>query len=84
MAEIPSAYTQRPVIVRQRRYAMVHPSCDALAQVLVDFPVKFVVIAVFDVILCESHTLIRGVEKRQSVSMQGVTEGSGAHVVCLG
>lgn len=51
MAEIPAQYAQRPIVVRQRRYAMARPSADAFAQTLVDMPVKFITILCFDLIL---------------------------------
>ena len=51
LSEITTAFSQRPVVVRQRGFAMVHPSCDALAQLLVDIPVKFVTVLIFDIII---------------------------------
>lgn len=39
MAEITVSYAQRPVIVRQRRFAMVHPSCVSIST-FVSFLVK--------------------------------------------
>ncbi|SCZ91970.1 BZ3500_MvSof-1268-A1-R1_Chr5-3g08254 [Microbotryum saponariae] len=51
MAEITTAFSQRPIIVRQRQYAMLHPSADMFALNLVDIPFKLVTIFFFDVIL---------------------------------
>ena len=51
LSEITTAFSQRPIVVRQRGFAMVHPSCDALAQLLVDIPVKFVTVLIFDIII---------------------------------
>lgn len=51
MAELPQLFYQRSILVRQRRYRMARPSTDAFAQTLTDFPVKGLVILVFDVIL---------------------------------
>lgn len=51
MAEITSSYAQRPVIVRQRSYAMLRPSADILALTLVDLPFKAVTIVIFDIVL---------------------------------
>ena len=51
MAEITSSYAQRPVIVRQRSYAMLRPSADILALTLVDLPFKAITIAIFDIVL---------------------------------
>lgn len=42
MAEITTSYAQRPIVVRHRQYAMIHPSADILALNLVDVPFKFV------------------------------------------
>lgn len=51
MAEITSSYAQRPILVRQRSFAMMRPSADMLALTLVDIPFKFATVVVFDVIL---------------------------------
>jgi ABC-type multidrug transport system permease subunit len=51
MSEIPALYSQRPILVRQRRYKMAHPAVDAIAQTVVDLPVRGFVVIVFDVIL---------------------------------
>ncbi|KAM0754754.1 putative SNQ2-ABC transporter [Meredithblackwellia eburnea MCA 4105] len=51
MAEITNAFSQRPIVVRHRNYAMVRPSADILAQNVVDLPFKFVTIFFFDLIL---------------------------------
>ncbi|GAA5915070.1 hypothetical protein JCM6882_006773, partial [Rhodosporidiobolus microsporus] len=51
MAEITNSYSQRPIVVRQRGYAMIRPSADALALNIVDVPFKFVTIAAFDIVL---------------------------------
>ncbi|WFD44377.1 hypothetical protein MPSI1_003045 [Malassezia psittaci] len=51
MAEIPSCYSQRPVVIRQQRFAMLHPSADALGNVLLDIPVRSFTITFFTVVL---------------------------------
>ncbi|GAA6000108.1 hypothetical protein JCM10207_006055 [Rhodosporidiobolus poonsookiae] len=51
MAEITNSYSQRPIVVRQRGFAMLRPSADALALNIVDVPFKFVTIAAFDIVL---------------------------------
>ncbi|GAA5925123.1 hypothetical protein JCM10213_000539 [Rhodosporidiobolus nylandii] len=51
MAEITNSYAQRPIVVRQRGYAMLRPSADALALNIVDVPFKFVTILAFDIVL---------------------------------
>lgn len=50
-AEISSLYEQRPILAKHKSYAFYHPSADALAQLLVDIPIKGVTIIVFDIIL---------------------------------
>lgn len=51
MAEITTSYAQRPIVVRQRQYAMARPSADVLAMNLVDLPFKAITIFLFDLIL---------------------------------
>ena len=52
---------QRPIVVRQRQYAMLRPSADILALNLVDVPFKFVTIVFFDV------SLNRGLAERSDL-----------------
>ncbi|KAI1372155.1 ATP-binding cassette transporter [Hypoxylon crocopeplum] len=40
MLEIMTLYAQRPVVEKHTRYAFYHPSAEAYASVLVDFPLK--------------------------------------------
>lgn len=40
MAEITNSYSQRPIVVRHRQYAMLRPSADILALNIVDAPFK--------------------------------------------
>ncbi|KAK4051085.1 ATP-binding cassette transporter snq2 [Microbotryomycetes sp. JL221] len=51
LAEIANSYAQRPVIVRQRQFAMLHPSADMLAWNLVDMVPKAVTLLAFNIIL---------------------------------
>ncbi|KAK4048322.1 ATP-binding cassette transporter snq2 [Microbotryomycetes sp. JL201] len=51
LAEIANSYAQRPVIVRQRQFAMLRPSCDMLAWNLVDIVPKTVSLLAFNIIL---------------------------------
>ncbi|GAA5967234.1 hypothetical protein JCM3765_001744 [Sporobolomyces pararoseus] len=51
MAEITTSYAQRPILVRQRSFAMLRPSADMLALTIVDLPFKFATTVVFDIIL---------------------------------
>lgn len=41
LLEINTLYSQRPIVEKQAAYAFVHPSTEAIAGVIVDFPVKF-------------------------------------------
>ncbi|TRM62061.1 ABC-2 type transporter-domain-containing protein [Schizophyllum amplum] len=51
MAEIPSLFTQRPIILRHRNWGFYHPFIDALALFLVDIPITFLNCTVWGVIL---------------------------------
>ena len=51
MAEVPNCYTQRPVVIRQQRFGMLHPSADAIGNVLLDIPVRALTMAVFNIVL---------------------------------
>ena len=51
MAEIPTLFAQRPIILRQSRASMYHPFVDALALTLVDVPITLVTLTLFCVIL---------------------------------
>lgn len=62
MAEITSSYSQRPIVVRQRGYAMIRPSADILAMTLVDLPFKAISIIVFDIVLCTSLPLLASLQ----------------------
>lgn len=51
MAEIPTLFAQRPIILRQSRASMYHPFVDALALTLVDIPITLVTMVLFSIIL---------------------------------
>ncbi|KAL4879024.1 ABC-2 type transporter-domain-containing protein [Aspergillus karnatakaensis] len=51
MSEINSLYAQRPIVEKQASYAFYHPATEAIAGVVSDIPVKFVVAVVFNVIM---------------------------------
>ena len=51
MAEVPNNYTQRPIVIRHKRFAMLRPSADSLANCLLDIPVRMVPMTFFNVIL---------------------------------
>lgn len=51
MAEIPTLYSQRPIVQKQKSYAMYHPFTEALASFFADWPIKFVNSTCFNLIL---------------------------------
>ncbi|KIX06855.1 uncharacterized protein Z518_04831 [Rhinocladiella mackenziei CBS 650.93] len=51
LAEIGTLYGQRPIINRQKAYAMYHPFVDALASLLVEWPYKIVSVSAFDIVV---------------------------------
>jgi ATP-binding cassette subfamily G (WHITE) protein 2 (SNQ2) len=51
MAEIPSLFTQRPVVVRHAKATMYHPFIEAAAHTIVDVPMTFLTVMIFSVIV---------------------------------
>jgi ABC-type multidrug transport system permease subunit len=51
LSEISSLYAQRPIIEKHNSYAFYHPAAEAIAGVLADIPVKFLLAVVFNIIL---------------------------------
>lgn len=51
IGEINNLYAQRPIVEKQASYAFYHPFTEAMAGVVADIPVKFVVATCFNVIL---------------------------------
>lgn len=51
MTEITAGYSQRPIVIRQRRFAMVHPFSDAIGLTLLDIPIRTITITFFIVII---------------------------------
>lgn len=49
--EILTLYQQRPIVEKQSRYAMYHPSAEALASMLTDMPYKITNDIVFNAAL---------------------------------
>lgn len=49
--EITLLYSQRPIVEKQASYAFVHPSAEALASMVSDFPIKFFRCTCFSIIL---------------------------------
>ena len=57
VAEIPSLFTQRPIVSRHQKAALYHPFVEAVALTLVDIPITFVTSLVFGTILYEAVRL---------------------------
>ncbi|KAH0541819.1 hypothetical protein FGG08_003702 [Glutinoglossum americanum] len=51
LVEIGTQYAQRPIVQRQKSFAMYHPFTDALSSMFVDWPFKLLKIAIFDIIV---------------------------------
>ncbi|KAJ5880864.1 uncharacterized protein N7473_011917 [Penicillium subrubescens] len=51
MTEINSLYSQRPIVEKHNTYAFYHPFTEAIAGILSDIPVKFLLAVAFNVIL---------------------------------
>ncbi|KAL6306522.1 pleiotropic drug resistance ABC transporter [Sparassis latifolia] len=47
MAEIPTSFAQRPIVLRQSRAALYRPFVESLALTLVDIPITFVTMVLF-------------------------------------
>ncbi|KAI9742381.1 MAG: GTPase-activating protein [Claussenomyces sp. TS43310] len=51
ITEINNLYDQRPIVEKQASYAFYHPFAEALAGIVSDIPVKFVISVCFNIIL---------------------------------
>lgn len=51
ITEINALYAQRPIVEKHASYAFYHPSAEAIAGVISDIPVKFVISVAFNIIL---------------------------------
>ncbi|KAL4738230.1 ABC-2 type transporter-domain-containing protein [Aspergillus similis] len=51
MSEITSLYSQRPIVEKHASYAFYHPATEAIAGVVSDVPVKFVLAVAFNIIM---------------------------------
>lgn len=51
MTEINSLYSQRPIVEKHNSFAFYHPSTEAIAGILSDIPVKFLLAVAFNLIL---------------------------------
>lgn len=51
ISEINNLYSQRPIVEKQASYAFYHPFTEAMAGIVADIPVKFVIATCFNIIL---------------------------------
>ncbi|KAI0318679.1 pleiotropic drug resistance ABC transporter [Amylostereum chailletii] len=51
MAEVPSLFIQKPIVLRQHRAAMYHPFVESVALTIVDLPVQFITMTLFSVVI---------------------------------
>ena len=63
MSEISLGYEQRPIVIRQKRFAMLHPSADALGNTLLDFPIRMISLLIFDIVVYFMTNLSRDASK---------------------
>ena len=63
MSEISMGYEQRPIIIRQKRFAMLRPSADALGNTILDFPIRMVSLLIFDIVVYFMTNLSRTADK---------------------
>lgn len=53
MSEIPSRFSQRPIVLRHQKAALYHPFIEAVALTLVDIPITFVTMLAFATVIYE-------------------------------
>lgn len=51
MAEVATQYAQRPIVQKHKGFAFYHPFVDSLSSLTADWPVKFITILIFDVVI---------------------------------
>lgn len=51
ISEINTLYSQRPIVEKQASYAFYHPFTEAMAGIVADIPVKFLIATCFNIIL---------------------------------
>ena len=51
MAEIPTLFAHRPIILRHQKAAMYHPFIEAAAMTLVDIPITVATLAAYSILL---------------------------------
>jgi ATP-binding cassette subfamily G (WHITE) protein 2 (SNQ2) len=53
MSEIPSRFSQRPIVLRHQKSALYHPFIEAVALTLVDIPITFITMLIFATVMYE-------------------------------
>jgi len=51
LAEIPTLYAHRPLILRHRKAAMYHPFIEAAAMTLVDIPITLATLTAYSIVV---------------------------------
>jgi ATP-binding cassette subfamily G (WHITE) protein 2 (PDR) len=51
ISEVNTLYAQRPIVEKQASYAFYHPFTEAMAGVVADIPIKFMIATGFNIIL---------------------------------
>jgi len=51
LAEIPTLYAHRPIILRHQKAAMYHPFIEAAAMTLVDIPITLVTLIAYSILM---------------------------------
>jgi ABC-type multidrug transport system ATPase subunit len=51
LSEVGTLYAQRPIVERQKNYAMYHPFIDALGSMFAEYPYKIVTVTLFDIVI---------------------------------
>ncbi|CAN6607200.1 protein Snq2p [Trichomonascus vanleenenianus] len=49
LADIPLAFENRPILLKQKSYSFYHPSVEAIQQLITDFPFRLLFVATFSV-----------------------------------
>lgn len=74
MAEIPSLFAQRPIILRQSSWALYRPFVDQIALTIVDIPIGFATSAIFAILVYEMAQLQQSASQFLCVSAVSVAE----------
>jgi ABC-type multidrug transport system ATPase subunit len=51
LSEIGTQYAQRPIVQRQKTYAMYHPFVDAIASLVTMYPYKLLTVSIFNIVV---------------------------------